>query len=259
MKKMKVLVFAMFFISTMFCTIALADTLKVAAENNSYVPWVLDKNATEGVDVELIKIAGKNLGHTIEFVTMPWKRCLDTLQKNKVDGVFSASYKDKRLKYGVYPMANGKHDGSKRLHTDSYSLWILKDSNVGWDGDAFSNLTQNIGAQRGYSIIDKLIDKGAKVYEGNDAISLMKMLSIGRIDGVATLTTQGDSVLAQDAALGAKIKKITAPLAEKPYYMMFSHEMNKNKPELVKAFWTELEKVRTSDLYKQIYDKYMSK
>jgi len=103
-----------------------------------------------------------NLGHDVEIVRLPWKRCMDSLGKNQVDGVFGASYKEKRQKFGVYPMANGKHDGSKQLHPDSYSLYVPKGSNLSWDGDKFINLTGKMGAPMGYSIIEKIKAKGQK-------------------------------------------------------------------------------------------------
>ncbi len=256
MSKIRLLVLAMFALTTVFCTTSWAASLKIATENEDSFPWLYDN---EGADVELIKAAGKNLGHDVEIVYMPWKRCLDSLKKNKVDGLFAASFKEKRQKFGVYPMANGTHDASKQLHPGSYSLYVPKGSNLSWDGDKFINLTGKMGAPMGYSIIDKLKAKGAEVHEAKQTIMLMKMLANGRLASVAALTPQGDRILKNNADLAAKITKIEVALVEKPYYLMFSHDMANNKADLIKAFWAEIEKVRASDQYKQIYDKYMAK
>ncbi len=238
------------------CANVWSANLKIATENQESFPWLFDG---AGVDVELIKAVGKNLGHNIEIAKMPWKRCLASLENNSVDALFAASYKEKRLQYGIYPTVAGKADGTKQIHPGSYSLYVPKGSSLSWDGNNFSGLSGKIGAPAGYSIIDKLKEKGAAVHEAKTTEQLMKMLASGRITGVASLTPQGDRILAGAPDLAAKIAKVKVPLVEKPYFMMFSHDMANNKAALVQAFYNEMEKVRNSDQYKQIYDKYMAK
>ncbi len=241
---------------TFGCANGWADNLKIATENEDSFPWLFDGT---GVDIELVNLVGKNLGHNIEIVKMPWKRCLASLESNSVDAIFAASFKEKRLKFGVYPTADGKPDGSKQIHPGSYSLYVAKGSNLSWDGSSFNNLTGKIGAPAGYSIIDKLTANGAKVHEAKSTLLLMKMLANNRIAGAAALTPQGDRVLKGNPDLAAKIVKIEVPLVEKPYFLMFSHDMAKNKTSTMQAFYNEMEKVRNSDQYKQIYDNYMAK
>ncbi|ETR69016.1 MAG: hypothetical protein OMM_09956 [Candidatus Magnetoglobus multicellularis str. Araruama] len=59
------------------------------------------------------------------------------MEKGKVDGLFTASYKEKRKKYGRYPEVNGKVDPSRRFTSASYALYRLKGSDVQYDGKNF--------------------------------------------------------------------------------------------------------------------------
>jgi polar amino acid transport system substrate-binding protein len=88
---------------------------------------------------------------------MPWKHCPEGVEKGGIAGAFAASYTDERAKYAVYPLAGGKPDPLRRLHTDGYTLLRLKGSTVGWDGHKFSNLSGPIGTQAAYSIVADLV------------------------------------------------------------------------------------------------------
>jgi len=231
-----------------------ADTLHFATENEDSFPWVM-KDKT-GVDIFLIKKALANLGHTLELTQVPWKRALHELDLNKIDGCFTASYKDKRAKLGHYPTVDGAdHDASKRLHSASYSLYVLKDSSLGWDGSKFTSASVKIGAPMGYSILDLLKEHKVAIHEAKKTEQLMLMLKAARLDGVATLTTQGDLVLAQNPELAGLIKKVAIPLVEKPYYLLFSKKLFSENNALALQIWDEIEKVRNSDEYQQEYEK----
>lgn len=229
-----------------------AAELTFATENADSFPWIM--TAGGGVDTMLIKTAAANLNHKINIIKVPWKRCLRIMESNQVDGCYAASFKPNRMKHGIYPMFDGKPDASKQLHPGSYSLYVQNDSKVDWDGDKFVNLSGMVGAPRGFSIISKLKDKGATVEEGNSTESILKMLVNGRVDAVAALTPQGDRLLNQHKNFNQQIRKIRIPLVVKPYFLMFSQNRNMETPKLVSEFYSEIEKVRNSTIYKDYYE-----
>ena len=248
-----ILLFSFCFIST-----ASSQSFKIAIEEADTYPWSM--NDGSGVDRMLIQKAADIIGAQVEFVSYPWKRCLASLQNNSVDGIVSASYKAKRIKIGAYPMtAEGTPDASKRLHSSSYSLYVKNDSNLSWTGDNFINLTGKIGVPAGYSIIEKIKSKGATITEVSSTENLMKMLARGRITGVVTLTAQGEYALSKDSASASKIKLVTPPLVEKPYYLMLSHKLLQENATVAKKLWDTIQSIRDSDDYKKMYDTFMAK
>jgi hypothetical protein len=58
-------------------------------------------NKSAGLHIDIINTALTNLGHTVTFRPLPWKRCLDEAEKGLVDGVATASYKDARAKFYI--------------------------------------------------------------------------------------------------------------------------------------------------------------
>jgi len=184
-----------------------ADTLRFATENQDYCPWGMKDNT--GMDLFLIKKAIANLGHTLEITQVPWKRCLQELNFNKVDGCFPGSYQATRIKLGHYPTVDGRPDTSKRLHSGSYSLYVLKDSSLGWDGSQFTVSPLKVGIPMGYSIINLLKKHKMTIHEAKNSDRLMLMLKLARLDAVAIPTKQGDLVLSKNPDLAEKVKEST--------------------------------------------------
>lgn len=238
--------------STIIFNTATSAELVFATGDRDNYPWKFIDG--RGADTKLIETAAINLGHTAKIVYLPWKRCLANMKNSLVDGCYAASFKEERLEDGVYPMSNGQHDDTKQIHSSSYSLYVRTDSTVDWDGESFLNLEGGIGVNVGYSIISKIKNTGAPIVEVSSTENMFKMLIAERLDGVAGLTPESDYILINNLKFATKIRKVEIPLQFKPYYLMFSHKMNKNSPDLVNAFYKEIEKIRDSNKYKTIYE-----
>ncbi len=171
---------------------------------------LLSKNP--GMAVEAVEIVCKKIDTTFKIKRMPWKRCLKSLEAGKVDSVFTASFKEKRLKFGKYPEKDGAVDPSRRFSDLSYALYRLKGSPVSFDGKTFFNIKGKIGAPAGYSIVDDLRKKGLKVAEGKSTEQDFKKLLLGWVDGVAALMMSGDYYLLVNNEFGEKIEKVSPPI-----------------------------------------------
>lgn len=254
MKKLVILLVLVFAVTTLYAK----KKVVIAYDSNSNFPYYTDKSPNQkkaGVIVEIVKMLQKKTGTIIELKRMPWKRCLYMLEKNRVDAIFQASFKTKRMKYGQYPMKGSKPDKSKRIATVSYALYKLKGSSLKWNGKKFKNLKKALGAPRGYSIVGDLKKFGASVEETTKTEQSMKKMILGRIDGVAALEKEGDDILRKNKNLRSKIVKIKKLLKVKPYYLMLSHEFVKKNPKLAKKIWKETGKLRKKH-YKRIMRKY---
>ena len=106
---------------------------------------------------------------------MPWKRCLTKMRKNQVDGVFNASFKEKRQKMGVYPFVGGKLSEIRGTHSSNYVLYRPIGKNVSWNGKGFDNLNTPIVVERGFSIKDDIEKLGIKTHQVAKALSGFKI------------------------------------------------------------------------------------
>jgi polar amino acid transport system substrate-binding protein len=249
------------FILCFFCFSVYAETeLTFAMDDRVVFPWSLPATE-EGLDIVLLKLVDDKLPEVrFKYISMPWDRCFLELRKNKIDGVFQASFKEKRKRFGVYPESNGSVDILRSLHVDSYSLFINKGSLVSYDGNKITGLNRKvISTTKGYSIFDDLKIKGYPVYGHSEpTMKQFKLLLKDKFSAVASLTFDGDELLLNEDFMD-KIVKLKPPLAKKYYYLMLSKQFVKKQPELAQKIWNEIQKTKTSKKYQQAIREWLKK
>ncbi len=209
-----------------------------------------------GIAVEMLRLIQKKVNIDIVFKRLPWPRGLVELKTGKIDGLFNASYKPKRLEFGAYPMKNGQIDLDRYSYNNSYCLYKIKGSAISWDGIKFDNLNKGIIVVRGFSIVDDLNKMGIIVYETNNTTKCMNLLVYGRADGVASLELAGDAILRGNESKFGTIVKVKPPLKTKAYYLMLSHQFVEKHSELAETIWDAIAEVRESDKLKMLNKKY---
>lgn len=221
-------------------------------ESQDVLPWRTQANG--GLNFALLAMVEQRLGIRFEYRSMPWKRCLASLQSNLVDGVFSVSYTPERRTLGVYPgvtAGSALPDVTKRMHTDSYVVLRKKGSQVEWDGKAFHHLYGPVGFQLGYSVGEVLRALKLDVDEGTlRATDVARKLIAGRIAAAAIGGSDAASVMR--SPLGAQLEQLPVPIIEKPYFLVLSHQMLATRPELAQRIWHAVEQARNSAAYKKI-------
>lgn len=245
-----VLAFAALFVHS---TVLAADkpSVRACTENEDSFPWVLKDRP--GLTIQMLRMVEKQIGSKIEVVPLPWKRCLDDVKTGAIDAAFKISYSAARAtELGNYPMAGDKPDASKRLLTDSYSLYRLKGTPVEWDGKVLK-VSGSVGAQSGFSVVDQLKTMGAKVDDGSrSADDNLKKLLVGRFVALALQTEEGDTSIETNAEYKGKIEKIKPVLVEKPYFLIFSKAFTTKNPAHVQEVWDAIGKVRESAEYSNL-------
>ena len=249
---------ALLFVS--FSVTVNARDLLLACENKQDFPTVMGNcenllKDKPGMGIEAIYRLEKKLNIKISIIRLPWKRCLSEMQRGHVDGIFAASYKEKRNIFGRYPEVNGKVDPSRRFTSASYALYRLKGSDVQYDGNNF-HVKGKIGAPLGYSIVDDLEKKGLVVDESPNTLNDFRKLVKGRIKAVAALEMTGDYYLMVNQYLNEKIEKILPLIVEKPYYFMLSHQLCKENSQLAEKIWDTIAEIRQDFDFQQLLIKY---
>jgi len=236
--------------------------MTIAYEDKEQPPYYMGNTmevlaSNPGVAVEMVKAVEKRVPNlVINLVRAPWKRCTTQLGDGQYDGIFNASYSPDRLAIGWYPTKNGAHDGpvdaSKRITTITYSLYTPIKSNVKWDGKQFRNQKGDIGAPRGYSIVNDLKLLGASVVEVPGTANALDMLAANRVSAAALQAVSADQLIAKYPRKYGKIKKLDMPLASKPYYLMLSNKFVKTNPDIAQKIWTALREIRIKEFAKLV-------
>ncbi|MCP4720501.1 MAG: transporter substrate-binding domain-containing protein [Desulfobacteraceae bacterium] len=239
-----------------FAGSAYAQTLTFVCEDKQDFPTVMgnSKNVLDekpGMGVEAIRLLGEKMGLTITIKRVPWKRCLNELEKGKADGLFTASYKEKRKQFGKFPEKDGKVDPSKRFTSSSYAFYKLKSSSLDFSAKDYGIFTDKVGGPLGYSIVEDLKKKGLKMEESASTEIDFKKLIAGRLQAVAALELTGDYYLGAVKGFSEKIEKMNPLIVEKPYYFMLSHQFYEKDPAMAEKIFEAIAQIREDPEFKK--------
>lgn len=227
---------------------AAAPVVRLCYERADVRPWRTEDG--RGLNFELLSLVGRRENIRFDFQSMPWKRCLEQLKANEVDGAFAVSFKTDRREIGEYP-GGATPDVAKRMHVDRYVLLRRKGSNVEWDGKALHNVDGAIGAQLGYSVTDVLRSLNVTVDEGSQrSDELVRKLLAGRLAAAAVGGSDARTLLA--GPFGPQIEALPLPLIEKPYFLLLSHRLVERQPQLARRIWDAVETVRNGAEYRKL-------
>lgn len=221
-------------------------------ENPPYYMTNSVKNPTDvnGIYIDMIRMLETKIPNfKVQFTRAPWARCLNDLKSNVIDAIFASSFLAERLKLGAYPMKDDKPDSDLRLDAKAYKFYVLRNSEVQWDGAKASNIAL-VGIQVGYSIKDDLNKMNLKVEESLNTESLFRKLQGERITAVAQLENIGDAFLNANPDFKKTIMKIDRPISTKDYYLQISYEFKSKNPEISEKIWKTLSEIRKNDLNK---------
>lgn len=209
-----------------------------------------------GITIDLLRMVEKKLQVRFVIKRVPWARAQQSLEMNRTDGIFLASFQPDRMKIGVYPMKNGQVDPSRKIALRNYVFYTYKESALHWDGKTVQGVTDSIGIIRGAAVGKYFSKMNTPTEEFNSPEQEMKMLAARRLVAVAELENIGDAVLKKSPDEFSNIIKVSTPIQENPYYLMFSHQFYNQHPDLAEKIWNEIGKTVSSKQYKDLVNHY---
>jgi polar amino acid transport system substrate-binding protein len=221
-------------------------------------PPLIDGNGTvidpvkPGLTIEVLRAASERANIPIALSRTPWERGLYLLEAGEADAIFASSYVKERLRFGVYPLKDGRPDTSRKLFDQSYRLYVRAGSGIGWDGKTLSNFHAPVGATPGYAVVPVLRAMGVEVAEEPSHIANLRKLLAGRIDAYAELDTHVRALLRSDPTEFGGIVELSPPVLTKPYYLMFSKIFYAKAPEVAERIWDAIALVNESSAYQDL-------
>ena len=236
------------FAALLSATPAQAETIVIGIEDKAYTPyyvWVEGEPA--GPCPEIAVGAIRQMGADVEFMRMPWIRVLKSVESKRVDAGLCGTKNEERAAYSHYP--------EEPLLSFDATLFVRADSPLA-NSNILGLTGKSFGLTKGYNYggIDHDLEANGMIrIEANSRESLLKMLTIGRID---TLLDSTLPVLADAKHMGVlgEIRMLPPSLAETPGYLFFSRKPGHD--DLAKRFSAALREYKTTEEYEAIKKRY---
>ncbi len=233
------------------------DLINICTDANYWYPYSYEKNRrSEGLHIDIVAAALKNLDYQFKFTPLPWKRCLAKTKTGKYNALISASYKPERAEYLHYPAdASTAAKSEWRITQVEYVVVSNIDDPYEYNGN-LSSLPHPVRAPLGYSIVDDLKKKEIEVATTYTSIDNCELL-IKSKQGVVITPLQNARRFNKNPLFQNKLKIHDIPVASKSYYFVFS----KKNPGLPKStfekIWREIKRLRENKQFLlPLIDKY---
>lgn len=202
--------------------------------------------------VEMLRMVSQRTGIAIEFQRVPWQRGLYMIETGQADAIFASSFTTDRLRYGAYPMKDGQVDPRRKIYQMTYSLFVRRDSTVGWTGTEITGLNKPVGITQNFAIEPDLKAMGVPLESEVNTISNLRKLAHGRIDAYAELETLAEAAIKAAPEEFRDIVKLPLPLRTKPYYLMFSKALTTTRPDIAERVWDSIPEVTATAEYRAL-------
>ena len=203
-------------------TVFAGETVKICLDKNMWYPFTfVEKGKATGLHIDIVTKAISDLGFTVEYKPLPWKRCVAGANDGDYDAIAVASYKDKRAKALNFPNDAATAEKSNwRVMQVEYTVVSTSTQAYEYEGDV-STLPTPVRVPRGWSIGDDLKKKGVKVDDGatGDEKNLKKLLRMDK--GSVVALPQVAELYGKKPAFTGKLHTSKQPIKSKSYYLPF--------------------------------------
>lgn len=250
---MKIIFLLSVFSLAMAPSFAAAPKIRFCYEDATVFPWITGDE--KGLVFTELKQVEKRLKLNFEYIRLPWKRCLFEAQSGKIDGVLAASFNKERAIWGIYPTdSNGNLDREARFHTDSFHVYVRKDSAIQFKGGKFENLgTNQIGVQLGYSVGSDLKEAGYAIHSSfASPLDLLKELDYSSLQVAVLQNYEAARTIAENPKFSKNIIRLEPPFKIADQFLLFTKSFYQKNEELSKNIWQAIAPARKSLEYKKL-------
>jgi polar amino acid transport system substrate-binding protein len=223
---------------------AQADRLRICVSDHAYPPLTFPHR--DGQAQYLIRRAVGEVGWQLEFVVLPWRRCLKAVTQGDLDGAATvADTAENRSKLAM-PLRRGMAHAARSVGEVVAVVIRRRDSQTEWNGKVFSALRTPVIHEAGISAFsERLAELG---YRGLDSAhspeQLMRMLLMGRADVALGLEPRVSELLRQPEFAG--LQRLPLPFMRSNTYLAFNKALYAEQREHLDRIWVAIERIRHS-------------
>lgn len=170
-----------------------------------------------GIDVDIVQELGRRSGVQFDIGLVPFKRVVESVRAGSVEAGMALLHNAEREGFALFTGV---------LHNSTYSLFVLKDRPMRFDGSLDSLQGQRIGKVRGFFVSEAFDAEVAvgrvQLEETAGSEQGLQMLRAGRVDAISgqTVVTR---YLAQQAGMVEALRVLPFPLVpDKPAFLVLS-------------------------------------
>lgn len=249
--------------SLFFASFASASSVQqeitICYEDQKYLPYVQPVPVEQrgkppilgrlGVIPDLVITATQTLGLQVNFVNLPWKRCIREIENSAVDAIFAAIWLPERDRWGRFPKVSGELDETLYLLKLKYQVYVNSSSALSWDGQQFSGVKNGVSAPLGYVANKRLEQLGVLPKKSFLPREGLNLVALNRLDGYVVDEAIGNHIIAE-SKLASNVRALEKSFMKADLYMPVSHRWYEQNPELTKKLWVALKQVREAQIQK---------
>lgn len=206
-------------------------------------------DSSPGKLIEVVKQAATNTGLKLNFIRVPWARCLNLVTKGKTDGLLPLVKTAERAKAYQYPTSEELYVGRTAYHV----FYPVKSQHKGFfeqlalakDKSQLSvpELNYGLGAPFAYKITGDLSSLGLLSNHYYKPDTGLVMVANNKLDGYIMMKNIGEQKV-QDLAIAKQIQVSHNAFAKEKIYVAFNKEFYQQNRQVIDVFWQALEPAR---------------
>lgn len=228
---------------------AVAEEMVVARGEEDYPPYEMTVDGVlMGFHVDVVQAVARQMGLSVRWVSVPWKRALVMLEQGDVDAVTYVSRNLERECYAIF--LDGNYLSSAKIH---FVVQKKNEALYPFDGDLDTFLYgKELLKLRGFSFECVSVDR-APAYEVSTMPQMLQMLVMDRYE--VAVVNWGEFVRAMKGRSGlSEVMALQPPVSESRNYIAFSKA--KKNEGLAKRFEEAYAVFKRTSDYEALVKKY---
>ncbi|MDG9924430.1 MULTISPECIES: hypothetical protein [unclassified Pseudomonas] len=226
------------------------DRLRICISDHAYPPLTFPHR--DGQAQYLIRRAAGQLGWRVEFVVLPWRRCLKAVTAGEVEGVATVADTPANRVRLAMPLRRGLANPARAVGEVVAVVIKRPDSRADWDGTRFIGLHSPVIHEAGISAFTaRLAELGQPGLDSaHTPEQLLRMLLVGRAEMALGLEPRTGELL--QTAEFSGLQRLPQPFLRSSTYLAFNKALYAREKVRLERVWQEIGRIRASAEWPQL-------
>ncbi|MFI8608097.1 substrate-binding periplasmic protein [Pseudomonas sp. NPDC077649] len=229
---------------------AAAKDLQICVSDRELPPLTFPDR--DGQAQYLIRRAAAQIEWRVEFVALPWRRCLQAAISGELEGVATVAATAELRRSLALPLHHGGEDPARALGEIDTVVIKRRDSRVAWDGARFSGLHSPVQHEAGLSALGaRLKQLGLPARDiAHSPEQLLHMLVQRRAEVALVLEPRAGELLARPEFQA--LQRLPEPFLQRHIYLGFNRVFYRRERKALQRIWQEIGHTRGSEEWRAL-------